>query len=68
MHTASLDMSLLQIAIAKANSIAGTLDSVMSQDLGLGDGEGVEQGDSVEVQYTGWQWENHGPGQVMALV
>ena len=64
MYTAYLSSSVLQIAITKANSVAGSLDSLISQDLSLGDGEGVEQGDSVEVKYTGWFWELHGPGQV----
>ena len=46
------------------NSAAGSLGALVSQDLGLGDGEALEHGDSVEVKYTGWLWTDHGPGQV----
>lgn len=52
-----------QVCLAKVNS-AATLDVVVLQDLSLGEGQSVENGDSVEVVYTGWLLENHTFGQV----
>ena len=40
--------------MAKANSVVGTLDAVIMQDLVSGSGYGLEAGDSVELMYTGW--------------
>ncbi|XP_038600675.1 FK506-binding protein 15 [Tachyglossus aculeatus] len=52
-----------QICIAKCNSNS-SLDAVLSQDLVVGEGVAVEAGDSLEVAYTGWLFQNHGLGQV----
>ncbi|XP_068925668.1 FK506-binding protein 15 isoform X2 [Petaurus breviceps papuanus] len=52
-----------QICIAKCNSIS-SLEVVLSQDLTIGEGPGVEVGNSLEVAYTGWLFQNHGLGQV----
>uniref|UniRef100_A0A6I8P1M2 peptidylprolyl isomerase n=1 Tax=Ornithorhynchus anatinus TaxID=9258 RepID=A0A6I8P1M2_ORNAN len=52
-----------QICIAKCNSNS-SLDTVLSQDLLVGEGVAVEAGDSLEVAYTGWLFQNHGLGQV----
>ncbi|KFQ40634.1 FK506-binding protein 15, partial [Mesitornis unicolor] len=52
-----------QVCIAKCNS-SPVLDSVVSQDLILGEGQGVEGGDSLEIAYTGWLFQNNGLGQV----
>lgn len=54
---------LLQVCIAKWNS-SPLLDSVLCQDLLLGEGQGAEGGDSLEVAYTGWLFQNNGLGQV----
>nr|XP_033816226.1 FK506-binding protein 15 isoform X2 [Geotrypetes seraphini] len=52
-----------QICIAKWNCRL-SLDSVLYQELILGEGRAVEVGDSMEVAYTGWLFQNHGLGQV----
>ncbi|XP_035197437.1 FK506-binding protein 15 isoform X2 [Oxyura jamaicensis] len=52
-----------QVCIAKCNS-SPVLDSVLYQDLLLGEGQGVEGGDSLEIAYTGWLFQNNGLGQV----
>nr|XP_019957896.1 PREDICTED: FK506-binding protein 15 [Paralichthys olivaceus] len=52
-----------EVCLAKANS-AATLDAVVVQDLSLGEGQGVENGDSLEVVYTGWLLQNHTIGQM----
>uniref|UniRef100_A0A8C9L5H3 peptidylprolyl isomerase n=1 Tax=Pavo cristatus TaxID=9049 RepID=A0A8C9L5H3_PAVCR len=59
---AAVDFSK-QVCIAKYNS-SPVLDSVLHQDLLLGEGQGVEGGDSVEIAYTGWLFQNNGLGQV----
>ncbi|XP_072739226.1 FK506-binding protein 15 isoform X2 [Ciconia boyciana] len=59
---AAMDFSK-QVCIAKCNSSA-VLDSVLCQDLLLGEGQGVEGGDSLEIAYTGWLFQNNGLGQV----
>ncbi|XP_053940237.1 FK506-binding protein 15 isoform X2 [Cuculus canorus] len=59
---AAMDFSK-QVCIAKCNS-SPALDSVLCQDLLLGEGQGVEGGDSLEVAYTGWLFQNNGLGQV----
>uniref|UniRef100_A0A8C9WK29 peptidylprolyl isomerase n=1 Tax=Scleropages formosus TaxID=113540 RepID=A0A8C9WK29_SCLFO len=53
-----------QVCLAKANSVL-SLDAVLVQDLVLGEGQSVENGDSLEVAYTGWLLQNHAIGQVM---
>ncbi|XP_023653125.2 FK506-binding protein 15-like isoform X3 [Paramormyrops kingsleyae] len=52
-----------QVCLAKWNS-APSLDTVVLQDLALGEGRGVERGDSLEVSYTGYLLQNHVVGQV----
>uniref|UniRef100_A0A3Q1GLB1 peptidylprolyl isomerase n=1 Tax=Acanthochromis polyacanthus TaxID=80966 RepID=A0A3Q1GLB1_9TELE len=52
-----------EICLAKANS-SPSLDTVVVQDLSLGEGQGVENGDSLEVVYTGWLLQNHTIGQM----
>ncbi|XP_065504787.1 FK506-binding protein 15 isoform X2 [Caloenas nicobarica] len=59
---AAMDFSR-QVCIAKWNS-SPLLDSVLCQDLLLGEGQGAEGGDSLEVAYTGWLFQNNGLGQV----
>uniref|UniRef100_A0A672Z3T0 peptidylprolyl isomerase n=1 Tax=Sphaeramia orbicularis TaxID=375764 RepID=A0A672Z3T0_9TELE len=52
-----------EVCLAKANSSA-SLDAVVVQELFLGEGQGVETGDSLEVVYTGWLLQNHTIGQM----
>ncbi|XP_073322595.1 FK506-binding protein 15 isoform X2 [Pagrus major] len=52
-----------EVCLAKANS-AASLDTVVVQDLSLGEGQAVENGDSLEVVYTGWLLQNHVIGQM----
>ncbi|XP_029115502.1 FK506-binding protein 15 [Scleropages formosus] len=52
-----------QVCLAKANSVL-SLDAVLVQDLVLGEGQSVENGDSLEVAYTGWLLQNHAIGQM----
>ncbi|XP_072244718.1 FK506-binding protein 15 isoform X2 [Leuresthes tenuis] len=52
-----------EVCLAKANS-SSSLDYVMVQDLSLGEGQAVENGDSLEVVYTGWLLQNHTVGQI----
>ncbi|MGH0184075.1 UNVERIFIED_CONTAM: hypothetical protein FKN15_013784 [Acipenser sinensis] len=52
-----------EVCVAKGNS-APSLESVVTQDLVLGEGQAVESGDSLEVSYTGWLLQNHTIGQV----
>ncbi|XP_034968561.2 FK506-binding protein 15 isoform X4 [Zootoca vivipara] len=51
-----------QLCIAKYNS--SPPDSVLYQDLVLGDGQGVETGDALEITFTGWLLQNGSLGQV----
>ncbi|XP_067269070.1 FK506-binding protein 15 isoform X2 [Pseudorasbora parva] len=52
-----------EVCLAKVNC-GGPVDSVLTQDLLLGEGQGVENGDSLEVAYTGWLLQNHTIGQM----
>ncbi|TNN34831.1 FK506-binding protein 15 [Liparis tanakae] len=52
-----------EVCLAKVNSEA-CLDATVVQDLSLGEGQAVEQGDSVEVVYTGWLLQDHAIGQM----
>uniref|UniRef100_A0A4W2EQ50 peptidylprolyl isomerase n=1 Tax=Bos indicus x Bos taurus TaxID=30522 RepID=A0A4W2EQ50_BOBOX len=52
-----------QVCIAKCNSTS-SLNSVLSQDLMVVEGPAVEVGDSLEVAYTSWLFQNHVLGQV----
>ncbi|XP_027470870.1 FK506-binding protein 15 [Zalophus californianus] len=54
-----------QVCIAKCNSTP-SLDAVLSQDLTVAEGPAVEVGDSLEVAYTSWLFQNHVLGQVLA--
>ncbi|KAM9858783.1 FK506-binding protein 15 [Aulostomus maculatus] len=52
-----------EVGLAKANSIA-ILDTVVVQDLSLGEGQVVENGDILEVAYAGWLLQNYTIGQM----
>ncbi|XP_066112578.1 FK506-binding protein 15 isoform X2 [Saccopteryx bilineata] len=52
-----------QVCIAKCNSTS-SLEAVLSQDLIVTEGPAVEVGDSLEVAYTSWLFQNHGLGPV----
>ncbi|XP_039722810.1 FK506-binding protein 15 isoform X2 [Pteropus medius] len=52
-----------QVCIAKCNSTS-SLEAVLSQDLIVAEGPAVELGDSLEVAYTSWLFQNHVLGQV----
>ncbi|XP_016529671.1 FK506-binding protein 15 isoform X4 [Poecilia formosa] len=52
-----------EVCLAKANS-SSSLESVVTQDVILGEGQAVETGDSMEVVYTGWLLQNHAIGQM----
>lgn len=52
-----------QVCIAKCNSTP-SLDAVLSQDLVVAEGPAIEVGDSLEVAYTGWFFQNNALGQV----
>lgn len=52
-----------QICLAKANN-AASLDTTVTQDLSLGDGQAVKNGDTIELLYTGWLMQNHTTGEV----
>ncbi|XP_068167422.1 FK506-binding protein 15 isoform X2 [Antennarius striatus] len=52
-----------ELCLAKVNSTP-SLDAVVVQDLSLGEGQAVENGDSLEVVYTGWLLQNHAIGQM----
>ncbi|XP_014775717.1 FK506-binding protein 15 isoform X2 [Octopus bimaculoides] len=53
-----------EIAIAKSKLCDSALDTVIIQDLVLGEGNSLETGDSAEVKYTGWLLTNKKLGQV----
>ncbi|XP_032721524.1 FK506-binding protein 15 isoform X4 [Lontra canadensis] len=53
-----------QVCIAKCNSTP-SLDAVLSQDLIVAEGPAVDVGDSLEVAYTSWFFQNHVLGQVL---
>ncbi|XP_047656071.1 FK506-binding protein 15 isoform X2 [Tachysurus fulvidraco] len=52
-----------EVCLAKANC-STPLEMLVTQDLLLGEGEGVENGDFLEVAYTGWLLQNHIIGQM----
>ncbi|KAK5870520.1 hypothetical protein PBY51_003462 [Eleginops maclovinus] len=52
-----------EVCLAKTNSCI-SLETVVVQDLSLGEGQAVENGDSVEVEYTGWLLQNHTIGEM----
>ncbi|RUS76258.1 hypothetical protein EGW08_015973, partial [Elysia chlorotica] len=53
-----------EMALAKANAFSGDPTELIQQDLVLGEGGGLEQGDSVEVKYTGWLFSAGTVGKV----
>ncbi|XP_041368695.1 FK506-binding protein 15-like isoform X3 [Gigantopelta aegis] len=53
-----------EVALAKANSAGPGFDSVVIQDMVVGEGGALEVGDSAEIQYTGWVMTNGTVGQV----
>ena len=62
-----VDLSWLyveQVGLSKALSTGGQPTSLVQQDLQLGEGGGLEAGDSVEAKYTGWLLSNNTFGQV----
>ncbi|XP_053229933.1 FK506-binding protein 15-like isoform X4 [Podarcis raffonei] len=61
-EVAAVDFSK-QLCIAKYNS-SRSHDSVLCQDLVLGDGQGVATGDVLEITFTGWLFQNGSLGQV----
>ncbi|XP_016375894.1 FK506-binding protein 15-like isoform X2 [Sinocyclocheilus rhinocerous] len=52
-----------EVCLAKVNC-SSALDSVLIQDLVLGEGQSVENGDSLEVAYSGWLLQNNTIGQM----
>ena len=55
---------VVQVGLSKALSTGGQPTSLVQQDLQLGEGGGLEAGDSVEAKYTGWLLSNNTFGQV----
>ncbi|GAB1597940.1 FK506-binding protein 15-like isoform X1 [Argonauta hians] len=54
----------IEVAIAKFKTCDGVLDTAIVQDLVIGEGNPLENGDSAEVKYTGWLLTNKKLGQV----
>ncbi|KAJ8300576.1 LOW QUALITY PROTEIN: hypothetical protein KUTeg_022095 [Tegillarca granosa] len=52
-----------QVTIAMACSMGSSFNTLLSQDLVLGEGGSLESGDNVEVKYTGWLFTNNTIGQ-----
>ncbi|KAG2455910.1 FKB15 protein, partial [Polypterus senegalus] len=52
-----------EVCLAKVNA-APTLDGVVVQDLLLGEGPAVDNGDLLEVAYSGWLLQNNAIGQM----
>uniref|UniRef100_A0A4W5RM72 FKBP prolyl isomerase family member 15a n=1 Tax=Hucho hucho TaxID=62062 RepID=A0A4W5RM72_9TELE len=52
-----------ELCVARWNSET-TVDTLLTQDLLLGEGQVVNYGDTVEVAFTGWLLQNHNIGQV----
>ncbi|XP_036418870.1 FK506-binding protein 15 [Colossoma macropomum] len=59
---AVLDFSK-EVCLARWNSQA-CVDTLMVQDLLQGEGQAVDVGDTVEVVFTGWLFQNHTIGQM----
>jgi len=63
-------IAFFKVTLSKANSVDGgaqKLDSLVFQDLVTGDGPILELGDSVELKYTGWLFDNGTVGTVSIL-
>ncbi|XP_016348832.1 FK506-binding protein 15-like [Sinocyclocheilus anshuiensis] len=56
-------VDLSSVCVAQWNSEASS-DSLVTQDLVLGEGQAVDVGDTVEVAYSGWLLHKHSLGQV----
>ncbi len=56
----------LQVGLAKLNASGGATKGVMGQDLVIGMGDPIQTGDSIEVKYTGWLYQNKSFGNVSA--
>ena len=52
------------MALARANCGPADPTELLQQDMVLGEGGPLEQGDSVEVKYTGWLYSGGTLGQV----
>ncbi|XP_042158560.1 FK506-binding protein 15 isoform X2 [Oncorhynchus tshawytscha] len=52
-----------ELCVARWNSET-TVDTLLTQDLLLGEGPAVDYGDTVEVAFTGWLLQNHNIGQM----
>ncbi|KAI4875720.1 hypothetical protein NFI96_005573 [Prochilodus magdalenae] len=52
-----------EVCLAKWNSQSG-VDTVLIQDLLHGEGRPVDMGDTVEVLFSGWLFQNHTMGQM----
>ncbi|KAM9518611.1 FK506-binding protein 15 isoform 3-T3 [Salvelinus alpinus] len=52
-----------ELCVARWNSET-TVDTLLTQDLLLGEGQAVDYGDTVEVAFTGWLLQNHNIGQM----
>ena len=57
-------LCVVQVGLAKALSTGGQPTGLIQQDLQLGEGGGLEAGDSVEAKYTGWLLSNNTFGKV----
>ena len=55
------------MALCKANSQGPSVDTLVSQNLLLGEGGGLEKGDHIEARYTGWLFADNSLGQVKSL-
>ena len=53
-----------QVGLAKLNASGGITRGVVQQDLTVGTGDPVGEGDSVEVKYTGWLYQSRAFGSV----
>ncbi|GBM84370.1 FK506-binding protein 15 [Araneus ventricosus] len=54
-----------QVALAKANSEGKSQTSLVIQDLVLGEGPSVDNGDAAEVRYSCWSLSNYSFGQLL---
>ncbi|KAL2100071.1 hypothetical protein ACEWY4_004465 [Coilia grayii] len=52
-----------EVCLAKWNADP-SLDTVMTQDLVLGEGKAADSGDIVEIIFTGWLLQNHTTGEI----
>jgi len=57
-----------QVALSKANTEPGRLESLITQDLCPGEGGTLEHGDSVEIKFTSWLVTDHAIGAVSCFI